>query len=176
MQQTSLLTQPIECFTPCVNSIHSHPQSVESILKSAAKTFPNTPSIFRRKREVQTPEPAISNARTDEEKIPDDLSTPVERERTARSGRQSKLHRLKSPCNGNGGDGLYQWKDYDFSPPYRLSSKRTRLFKSVEKQLEFTLEEDDFNVNKKHESLALKGKPDGTYSNVEHTRVDGENQ
>ncbi|KAK1298210.1 Myb-related protein 3R-1 [Acorus calamus] len=117
----------------CRVSMETVIQDVSSLMQQTTKTFPNTPSIFRRrKREVQTPEPAISNAQTDEEKIPDDLSTPVERE---------------------------EQQEVD-----------------DKKQLEFTLEEDDFNLNKKHASFALKGKPDGTYSNVEHTRVDGENQ
>ncbi|KAK1322507.1 hypothetical protein QJS10_CPA03g01630 [Acorus calamus] len=120
------------------------------------------PSILRRtKREMQTPGTANGIVQTDEEMVPDDLSTPVEKERMARSQRRSRLLSVKSPCNGNGGVGLY----HDVSPPYRLRSKRTALFRSVEKQLEFTVEDD--NVNRKHMSFSLKGKPDSMDSNVE---------
>ncbi|KAK1256741.1 Myb-related protein 3R-1 [Acorus gramineus] len=160
------VVSPTNCFTPDVNNTHAHHQNIESLLRtiqSVARNCPNTPSILRRpKREAQTPGTASSIVQqTDEEKVPDVLSTPAEKERMARSQRRSRLLSVKSPCNGNGGVGSY----HDVSPPYRLRPKRTALFRSVEKQLEFTVEED--NVNRKHTSFSLKGKPDRMDSNVE---------
>ncbi|RWW62415.1 hypothetical protein BHE74_00030457, partial [Ensete ventricosum] len=109
-------------------------QSVESVLKSAARSFSNTPSIFRRtKREAEM-------------MFASDSST-------------SQLDRLKfldtsgTTVEGKSGNNSESGKSFNVSPPYRLRSKRSAIVKSVEKQLDFTFKENDCNGNMEHLNL-----------------------
>ncbi|XP_047342057.1 transcription factor MYB3R-5-like [Impatiens glandulifera] len=111
------------CSTPPPITLYN--QSPVSILKMAAKSFPNTPSIIRkRKSEVRT--------------------TPVSKiiEADIVEGKRS----CTSPQFDNSLDGMA----FNASPPYRLKSKRTALFKSVEKKLETEFNkvgDDDLNLS-----------------------------
>lgn len=111
------VAESVNCSTPppSINSATIlHNQSPASILKMAAKSFPNTPSIIRkRKSEVGT--------------------TPISKILDADN---AEGKRCSSPPFDNSLDGM----TFNASPPYRLKSKRTALFKSVEKKLETTFD------------------------------------
>ncbi|KAJ4977935.1 hypothetical protein NE237_008715 [Protea cynaroides] len=152
---------PISFFTPpCVKGSCSVGQSPESILKNAAKSFPNTPSILRKRRReayvTLSPERIVE---TNETKI-DKLSAPEEKETTS-NGLEWKTSLIESlcespSCHRDGNVGQYHEKAFKASPPYCLRSKRTAVFKSLEKQLEFTLYEKKFDEDSKSVNLAIK--------------------
>ena len=138
------MLSPIGFFTPpSVKSSELCTETPESILKKAANTFPNTPSILRRRRNrVQThttPSKIL--------KVDNDSSTSNEPERT-RDNSGSEVGRFyESPASHDNESDVP--KVFNASPPYRLRSKRTAVLKSVEKQLEFAFdkEKNDGNVN-----------------------------
>ncbi|XP_042512662.1 transcription factor MYB3R-3-like [Macadamia integrifolia] len=168
---------PISFFTPpCVKSSFSGGQSPESILKNAAKSFPNTPSILRRrKREAHVAPSPEKIVETDEIKAKDRLSAPEEKESTRNSLKWTRSisgNLCESPsCHGDGSVGQYYEKAFNASPPYRLRSKRTAVFKSVEKQLEFTLNEEKFEGDTKSGNLAIKGTPYATEDCLHATKM-----
>ncbi|XP_072954935.1 transcription factor MYB3R-2-like [Typha angustifolia] len=130
--------------------------TVESILKTAARSFPHTPSILRRrKRETQMPVPPDSTLQTDRVMNDDSSCTPMGRQ-TGSNPELLKISRLSLNSSPHIDDRAASnvGKSSNISPPYRLSSKRTATIKSVEKQLDFSLEEDDFDGNAKFLSLA----------------------
>lgn len=128
---------------PCGFKKGSVQLSAESILKSAAMSYPNTPSIIRRrKRETQTPLPLDSNTQTNERKDQDSACSPIGRE----SGSNQEVFKESTSHSSEG-------KSINITPPYRLRSKRTSMIKSVEKQLDFNLK-DDFDGSAKFQSLA----------------------
>ncbi|KAM7271803.1 hypothetical protein ACFE04_031017 [Oxalis oulophora] len=99
---------------PClINRSGLQPNSPESILRMAAKTFPNTPSIFRKRKAVVAPEPDKTQKIT----------------KTENGSDKTRLEDL-----------IFResMKKFCASPPYRLKSKRTAVFKSVERQLAFS--------------------------------------
>ncbi|XP_020571176.1 transcription factor MYB3R-3 isoform X2 [Phalaenopsis equestris] len=149
MQPTSdhqMISSPISYSTPSsANVPRSEQPSVESILKGAARSFPNTPSIIKRRKEVHISLPP-ETMHTNEIKIQDDC-TPKE----GSISKQSKL--FTSPVNISGGS-LDYGKNLNFSPVYQLRSKRKATFKSLEKQLDFTMEDADLESNTKSSSLA----------------------
>lgn len=121
---------------PSVNSRSLYTQTPESILKIAAKSFPITPSILRkRKSEQQQPkETVLSNSEQDQTNSSEN------------TGLQNNSL-CENPTYDNE-DGLSSNKSFNSSPPYRLRSKRTSVLKSVEKQLDFTtVMEQDFRDN-----------------------------
>ncbi|TKY66029.1 Myb-related protein 3R-1 [Spatholobus suberectus] len=128
---------PIGFFTPPrVKGTELCAETPESILKKAANTFPNTPSILRRRRTgVQTltsPSKVL--------KVGNEPHTSNETERTnddSGSGRFSG-----SPASHGNGIDIPNNKAFNASPPYRLRSKRTAIVKSVEKQLEFAFDKE----------------------------------
>ncbi|XP_010931265.1 transcription factor MYB3R-3 isoform X1 [Elaeis guineensis] len=150
-------TSPLGYFTPpFVSGKSSGQHSAESILKNAARSFPNTPSILRRrKREANTPLPPDRTVQTDQIKIQDGSCTPIEGKYGSdqQPFKSSNLLRA-SRCN-DGGIVPYNGKIFNVSPPYRLRSKRTSIIKSVEKQLDFTSREDNIDGNAKSLSLAI---------------------
>nr|KYP74282.1 Myb-related protein 3R-1 [Cajanus cajan] len=124
---------PIGFFTPPrVKGSELCTETPESILKKAANTFPNTPSILRRRRTgVQTltsPSKVL--------KVDNDPHTSNEIERTKYDS--GSRHLSGSPASHHNGI-------VNASPPYRLRSKRTAIVKSVEKQLEFAFDKDKNN-------------------------------
>ncbi|XP_057801356.1 transcription factor MYB3R-3-like [Salvia miltiorrhiza] len=124
---------------PSVNSRSLYTQTPESILKIAAKSFPITPSILRkRKSEQQQPkETVLSNSEHDQTNSSEN------------TGLQNNSLCENPTCNNE--DGLSSNKSFNSSPPYRLRSKRTSVLKSVEKQLDFTtaMEQDFLDNNPK---------------------------
>ncbi|KAK6943657.1 SANT/Myb domain [Dillenia turbinata] len=130
---------PICFFTsPCVKSGSLCAQSPGTILKFAAKSFPNTPSILRkRRREPHTPDLFSKIGKADEETTLNSICASDEQEKSRNTWEKSDSQgrsASESPivlCNG---------KAFNASPPYRLRSKRTAGFKSVEKHLEFSFD------------------------------------
>ncbi|XP_073289315.1 transcription factor MYB3R-5-like [Primulina huaijiensis] len=109
---------------PSVIGGRSFLQTPESILKFAAKSFPNTPSILRkRKSETQHREAILPHG--DHNHM--DISQKV--------GLQSGSLGPDSICDDS---GLSSIKSFDASPPYRLSFRRNYVLKSVGKQLKFS--------------------------------------
>ncbi|CAA7033623.1 unnamed protein product [Microthlaspi erraticum] len=101
------------------------PRSPESFLREAARTFPNTPSIFRKRRlKIVVPDAA---ERRDEEEAKEVDQKVNDDDRTESPGCEEK--------ENNGSDA------YNLSPPYRIRSKRTAVFKS--RQLEFISAEEE---------------------------------
>ncbi|CAA0829796.1 myb domain protein 3r-5 [Striga hermonthica] len=98
-------------------------QTPEDILKIAAKSFPNTPSILR-KRKSKTEPKDISNGEHNSDII---NSTKIT------GGKDGS----ELACDDD--DRLSCRKSFNSSPPYRLSFRRTSGRKSVEKQLNFAI-------------------------------------
>lgn len=126
---------------PSVNSRSLPTQTPESILKIAAKSFPITPSILRkRKTEQQQPKETVMS-----------------------NNEQEQDNSLSENPKCDDEDGLSRNNSFNSSPPYRLRSKRTSVLKSVEKQLDFTtvMEQDihDDNNPKDGESEVKKVSP-----------------
>ncbi|XP_057472090.1 transcription factor MYB3R-3-like isoform X1 [Actinidia eriantha] len=135
---------PVSFFTPpCVKGDGFRRLSPESILKRAARSFPNTPSILLRKRKVdaQTPMPSKKIGKDNGEAFQDRSHTSDEQVHASNSLENSGLRDESSYGSpgilGNGTTGLCNGKAFNASPPYRLRSKRTAISKSVEKQLEY---------------------------------------
>ncbi|XP_021771166.1 transcription factor MYB3R-3-like [Chenopodium quinoa] len=138
------LTSRTGFFTPPSvksNGVSAH--SPESILKIAAMTFPNTPSIMRkRKVQYQTPQ-TLKNGKCEEASCKDRCSSSIEQQSAIHQSMNQDGSLVPTPpshssvvnefCNG---------KPFNASPPYRLRTKRTAIIKSVEKQLEFTLDKE----------------------------------
>lgn len=120
-------SSPTPFFTPpSVNSRSLSAQTPESILKNAAKSFSNTPSILRkRKSEGQPKETFLSNCEHDHTNSSEN------------TGLQNNS--LCADPIWDNEDGLSSHKSFNSSPPYRLRSKRTSVLKSVEKQLDFAI-------------------------------------
>ncbi|KAL1193865.1 Transcription factor MYB3R-3 [Cardamine amara subsp. amara] len=98
------------------------PRSPQSFLREAARTFPNTPSIFRkRRRRVVVVSDNNNAAKTDEESKEVDQKV-----------NDSDCEEKQS----NGGSNAY-----NLSPPYRIRSNRTAVCKS--RQLEFISAEEE---------------------------------
>ncbi|KAG2272432.1 hypothetical protein Bca4012_085598 [Brassica carinata] len=122
---------PVIFFTPPPPSSKEYsnglrPTSPESYLREAARTFPNTPSIFRKRRRMTVVVSDNDNKaeKTDEEATKEVVvvDQKVVNEKISESpGTEEKQS-----------DGS---NAYNLSPPYRIRSKRTAVFKS--RQLEF---------------------------------------
>ncbi|CAO2182382.1 unnamed protein product [Urochloa humidicola] len=119
--------------SPTIGTVSS-PLTVDSILKTAADSFPCTPSILRkRKRDKSTPtsdsELKMGGVSTDSFFTPngkDTTNTPL-------SFKTASLLSL-GPLDGL----LTSLRSSDASPPYQIRSKRMAAMKSVEKQLDFS--------------------------------------
>lgn len=124
----------------------SYAQTPESILETASRSFPNTPSIFRkRKLSSTTGNSEIGNADGDMNK--GELRDACE-EKQADSSENYGMNRGSSSRNpAYHGIGPCNTKAFNASPPYRLRSKRKSIFKSVEKQLEFAFDNEKHNTS-----------------------------
>ncbi|KAL4341202.1 hypothetical protein GQ457_08G012610 [Hibiscus cannabinus] len=156
------IISPISFFTPpCVKSNGFSTHSPEYILRIAAKTFPNTPSIFR-KRKSKAHSLALPNkiGKSNEVAVKDTVQVSGEVERTENSMERSQFHAgnsCESPaCQGNSNVGS-NCTAFNASPPYRLRSKRTAVFKSVERQLELTFDQERDEGRTKASDLSLNG-------------------
>ncbi|KAK9075877.1 hypothetical protein SSX86_004206 [Deinandra increscens subsp. villosa] len=126
-----------------------HAQTPESILKIAAKSFPNTPSILR-KRKDQSSFSLQKILKGDEAKEPSNGS-----EESEPCGRGSCGD--GDSVGGNAVEGgVATVKTYNASPSYRLTYARRSNLKSVEKQLEFRLDEAICKDEPQSEELNVK--------------------
>ncbi|KAE8663009.1 putative Osmotic avoidance abnormal protein [Hibiscus syriacus] len=156
------ITSPISFFTPpCVKGSGFSKHSPEYILRIAARTFPNTPSIFR-KRKFKAQSHAFPNkiGTSNEDAFKDTILVSGELERIENSIKRSQFHdgdSCESPaCQGNSNTGP-NCTSFNASPPYRLRSKRTAVFKSVERQLKLTFDKERHEGKTKALDLSLKG-------------------
>ncbi|KAL2229478.1 transcription factor MYB3R-3-like isoform X2 [Sesamum indicum] len=140
-------TSPTPFFTPpsvkggCLSA-----QTPESILKNAAKSFPNTPSILRkRKSEALSKEAVKSNGHNHTNSFED--------------ARLQNNSLCADPWDND--DGISSNKSVNSSPPYRLRFKRTSVLRSVEKQLDFSInvEQESGDSNAKSGDSELKEIP-----------------
>ncbi|KAE8717317.1 putative Osmotic avoidance abnormal protein [Hibiscus syriacus] len=146
---STLIMSPVSFFTPpCMKSSGFGARSPESILRIAAKTFPNTPSIFRKRKTGPN-----KMGKLNEETAKNMIQLPGAQERTENSPEQARFRdwiSYESPTfQSNSSIGL-NCTAFNASPPYRLRSKRTAVFKSVERQLNFTFDKErreDLSVN-----------------------------
>ncbi|CAH8391317.1 unnamed protein product [Eruca vesicaria subsp. sativa] len=121
---------PVIFFTPPPPSRKEYsnglrPTSPESYLREAARTFPNTPSIFRkrRRRTVDVSDNGNKAAKTDEEAAKEVVVFVDQKVNEVSESPDIE----EEQSNGSNA--------YNLSPPYRIRSKRTAVFKS--RQLEF---------------------------------------
>lgn len=137
------ITSGIGLFTPpCVKSNGASVHSPESILKIAAMTFPNTPSILRKRRpQFHTPQTQKSG-KSDKSSCRDRCSSSIEQPSAIHQSGHHGGGLVPTPPSRNSVTEFCNGKPFNASPPYRLRSKRTAILKSVEKQLEFTLDKE----------------------------------
>lgn len=110
---------------PSTKGSSLYAQTPESVLKIAARSFPNTPSILRKqKAQAKLFTPTNKMGKSDGDFCKDKRTDACEE---------------ILPRNSSNGIGLYNSQAFNASPPYRLRPKRTSIFKSVEKQLDFTI-------------------------------------
>ncbi|GAB4833798.1 Transcription factor myb3r-5 [Ancistrocladus abbreviatus] len=154
------ITSPESFFTPpCVKSNGLTVESIMSILKHAAETFPNTPSIMRKRRaDSQTPQLSNKIGKSCGDLVKDRcMDMAKDRDMTNGLGNQD-VGPFQSPAShGTSSVEFYKAKAFNASPPYRLRSKRTAILKSVEKQLDFTLEGEKSTVEIKSVGPPTKG-------------------
>ncbi|KAM3287818.1 transcription factor MYB3R-3 [Capsicum chacoense] len=123
----------------------SYAQTPESILETAARSFPNTPSIFRKRRLSSTPGNKIGN--TDEDMRKEEPCDTCE-EKQVDSSEKYGMNRGSSSRNpAYNGIGPCNTRAFNASPPYRLRSKRKSIFKSVEKKLKFAFDNEQHNTS-----------------------------
>lgn len=151
---SSPVTSPISFFTPpCVKGSGLSSPSPESILKIAAKTFPYTPSIFRkRKPVVQAQLDANKTGKVDGETGSERFCLSDKQESNQNNSKNSRFQDA-SPSGSIEPTKM----TFNASPPYRLRSKRTAIFKSVERQLEFTSNKEKGDGNTKSAKPSMKG-------------------
>lgn len=114
-----------------LNAKHAAECSPELILKNAAKSFPSTPSIIRRRRNrVSTPLSSVEDS--------------------GKAGCSPGQAPSSGPFNGNQ-EGAEEKKNenFTFSPPYQVRPVRAPMLRPLEKQLEFTLESEMSEKNAK---------------------------
>ncbi|KAJ8537786.1 hypothetical protein K7X08_014326 [Anisodus acutangulus] len=132
-------------------------QTPESVLRIAARSFPNTPSIIR-KRKLLTPTNKMGKSDGD---LCKDKPTDACEEIQFDSSDKCSMNNGFLSRNSSNGIGLYNSRAFNASPPYRLRSKRTSIFKSVEKQLQFALN------SEKHDNTS-NGFSDSTVNEISH--------
>lgn len=130
------------CTPPSVNRGSFSLRSPESMLRLAALSFPNTPSIIRkRKAYFQKDVLSCKAMKADADLVHSTVDDSNDRERCVESlEKYGSADEMESPSHRNNGIIATNGNAFNASPPYRLRSKRTAVFKSVEKQLQFTNE------------------------------------
>ncbi|XP_062225666.1 transcription factor MYB3R-2-like [Phragmites australis] len=111
------------------------PLTVDSILKTAADSFPGTPSILRRRKRGKST-PASDNELKTGGVSTDNFYTPNGKRATTDTPRSFKTASFLSlgPLDGL----LTSVRSSDVSPPYQIRSKRMAAMKTVEKHLDFS--------------------------------------
>lgn len=132
---------------PCVKSNGLSGNSPESILRYAASTFPNTPSIMRkRKAQPQSHKIAVS----DGDSAKDICSS------------------CESPASR--GDKILQYYSRkNASPSYQSRSERAAIFKTVEKKLEFAAESEKSECDAKSANLSVQPNSPGGEGSADAT-------
>lgn len=128
---------PVSLYTPPCNTDSglAATRSPESFLREAARTFPNTPSIFRKRRKV------VLAAKTDDDVVVVNggIKEADQKENFKDSSEISPVRReglmLETPDYKDDEKIGSDRNVFNVSPPYRLRAKRTAVFKS--RQLEF---------------------------------------
>lgn len=122
-----------------------HAQTPESILKIAAKSFPNTPSILRKRKDQSS---------LKFHKIPkaDDLATVLTNDNSRKDSNDLGESEPEPESHGVATVNT----TYNASPPYRLRYKRKSTSKSIEKQLEFRFDEELCKTETRSEDLTVK--------------------
>ncbi|XP_058209092.1 transcription factor MYB3R-3-like [Rhododendron vialii] len=147
-------TSPMNFYTPpCVKDYGFFRQSPEAILKTAAKSFPNTPSILRkRKKEFAAPLQSNKLGKANGEAVESRLNTSDEQDKATGNSGLKDGSLCGTTCLGNGNIEISDGKTFD-SSPYHLRSNRTIVFtyqrrkgtavvKSVEKRLNFSFDKE----------------------------------
>ncbi|WOL14053.1 Myb-related protein B-like [Canna indica] len=152
MQKTNsscIVASPSGLSTPSSVTGNNLVQDVESILRDAARSFPNTPSIFRREKRRLIESLASDSSASGKGILYLDSScaTPEGKVRYSSEATNSSISKVSSSSSDRG--FLHKNRKNSFvSPPYRSRQKRTAIIKSVEKQLSFTFNEEcDSNTN-----------------------------
>lgn len=120
-------------------------ETPESILKKAANTYPNTPSIYRRRKTgvqaITSPSKFL--------KVDNDSHASNDPDKTKNNSGSEVQTLSESPASHGKKSVILNNKAFNASPPYRLRTKRTEVVKSVEKQLEFAFdkEKNDDSMN-----------------------------
>ena len=142
-----MIMSSVDCFSPPCNpwGYAFNEKSPESILKSAAKSFTNTPSILRKRpRDASTPVDANQNEKaTDRMKAHDNFITPGSLGKKYNECLESPDDVSSDYCakDGISGPGLCQSKRrYLVSPQYCLKTKHFAPVKSMERHLEYASE------------------------------------
>uniref|UniRef100_A0A2P2M1R1 Transcriptional activator Myb n=1 Tax=Rhizophora mucronata TaxID=61149 RepID=A0A2P2M1R1_RHIMU len=153
---SSPVSSPISFLTPpCMKSSGLSVQTPESLLRMAAKSYPNTPSIFRKRKTASQGRPLSSKVgKMDQETAADRICLSDEQgtpQNTFKKSGSQDGNLCKSTACSDGGTIVPNGKAFNASPPYWLRSKRTALFKSVERQLSFSFE------NAKHDGSRSAG-------------------
>lgn len=157
---SSPATSPISFFTPpCVKSGGLSARTPESILRNAAKTFPNTPSIFRKRKSVGQAQMVDTSKNGDvNERSSKNCEQPSTTEKNLENSRFPDRSSCESPaCETCSIITEPTRKAFNASPPYRLRSKRTAVFKSVERQLEFSFDKEKYDHTTKSKELSVNG-------------------
>uniref|UniRef100_A0A2P2M1Q8 Transcriptional activator Myb n=1 Tax=Rhizophora mucronata TaxID=61149 RepID=A0A2P2M1Q8_RHIMU len=140
---------------PCMKSSSLNIQTPESLLRIAAKSYPNTPSIFRKRKTVAQVHVVPSKVGKMEQETVEDRLRVTDEQGSPQNTFQKSQPQDESFCKNmacpDGGTIVPNGKAFNASPPYRLRSKRTGLFKSVERQLSFTFDQ------AKHDSTTPTG-------------------
>ncbi|CAH2074475.1 unnamed protein product [Thlaspi arvense] len=128
---------PVSLMTPPCNkdSGLTATRSPESFLREAARTFPNTPSIYRKRRKVvseKKTDDEVDNGVTKEADQKENSKDSSEISPVRKEGLLLKIVDDRGDAEKFGSNG----NTFNVSPPYRLRAKRTAVFKS--RQLEFT--------------------------------------
>ncbi|CAI9760759.1 unnamed protein product [Fraxinus pennsylvanica] len=129
----SPIMSPVTFFTPpSMKGGYLFAQTPESLLKIAAKSFPNTPSILRRRKSgSQLSAPTSKNCRVDSEAVEETCqSTSEYNQMKSPENMESQEKSLHRDLSGEVYIGLCNGKSHNLSPPYRLRSKRTSVLKS----------------------------------------------
>ncbi|AED90458.1 myb domain protein 3r-5 [Arabidopsis thaliana] len=148
--------------TPCnKDSGLTATRSPESFLREAARTFPNTPSIFRKRRKV------VLAAKTDAVVVVNGVVKEVDRKEESKDMRKSLLLETTDNCSDDEELGL-NGNAFNLSPPYRLRAKRTAVIKS--RQLEFTSEKEKQPDNEIEFTSAKEKQPDNEIKTSEEDK------
>ncbi|KAJ8747067.1 hypothetical protein K2173_014445 [Erythroxylum novogranatense] len=140
------VSSPVSFYTPpCRKISNLNAQSPESILRLAAKAIPTLLPYFGR---GGVPEMPDIPRKIGQQMIEDSFHVSDDNERPRKASNRTGVQDQSS-------DEVPNSKAFNASPPYRLRSKRTAVFKSVERQLAFTIDKEKHNGTKP-EGTSLK--------------------